>query len=80
MNRERAKELLPIIQAFAEGKKIEMALFDDDGALSGWSDVFFQHGQIIIFTALNQSLNTAHSKMRMNVGRKCKNITLLVGL
>lgn len=27
---------------------------------------------MIIFTALNQSLNTAHSKMRMNVGRKCK--------
>lgn len=41
MNRERAKELLPIIQAFAEGKKIEMALFDDDGALSEWSDVFY---------------------------------------
>ena len=40
MNRERAKELLPIIQAFAEGKKIEMALFDGDGALSEWSDVF----------------------------------------
>ena len=41
MNRERAKELLPIIQAFADGKKIEMALFDGDGALSEWSDVFF---------------------------------------
>lgn len=41
MDIERAKELLPIIQAFAEGKKIEMALFDGDGALSEWSDVFF---------------------------------------
>lgn len=41
MNRERAKELLPIIQAFAEGKKIELALFDDDGAISEWSDVHF---------------------------------------
>lgn len=41
MNRERAKELLPIIKAFAEGKKIEMALFDDDGAISEWSDVHF---------------------------------------
>lgn len=40
MDIERAKELLPIIQAFAEGKKIEMALFDGDGALSEWSDVF----------------------------------------
>ena len=41
MNRERAKELLPIIKAFAEGKKIEMALFDDDGAIAEWSDVHF---------------------------------------
>ena len=41
MDRERAKELLPIIQAFAEGKKVELALFDDDGAISEWSDVLF---------------------------------------
>lgn len=41
MNRERAKELLPIIKAFAEGKKIEMALFDDDGAIAEWSDVHY---------------------------------------
>lgn len=41
MDRERAKELLPIIQAFADGKKIEFALFDDDGAISEWSDVHF---------------------------------------
>lgn len=41
MDRERAKELLPIIKAFADGKKIELALFDDDGAISEWSDVHF---------------------------------------
>lgn len=41
MDIERAKELLPIIQAFAEGKKVEFALFDDDGAISEWSDVHF---------------------------------------
>lgn len=40
MDRERAKELLPVIQAFAEGKKVELALFDDDGAISEWSDDF----------------------------------------
>lgn len=39
MDRERAKELLPIIQAFAEGKKVELALFDDDGA---YFNVFIQ--------------------------------------
>lgn len=41
MDIERAKELLPIIKAFAEGKKIEMALFDDDGAIAEWSDVHY---------------------------------------
>ena len=41
MDIERAKELLPIIQAFAEGKKVEMALFDNDGAISEWADVHF---------------------------------------
>lgn len=35
MNKERAKELLPIIQAFAEGKKVESALICDNGE---WSD------------------------------------------
>ena len=34
MNRERAKELLPIIQAFAEGKTVQMMKGDDD-----WFDV-----------------------------------------
>ena len=33
MNRERAKELLPIIEAFAEGKEIEM-----QGNSIGWED------------------------------------------
>lgn len=37
MNRERAKELLPIIQAFAEGKKIESTFL---GRI-GWSDDFY---------------------------------------
>ena len=36
MDRERAKELLPIIQAFAEGKKIECSVKGDDA----WSDTF----------------------------------------
>lgn len=37
MNKERAKELLPIIQAFAEGKKIESTFL---GRI-GWSDDFY---------------------------------------
>lgn len=35
MNVERAKELLPVIQAFADGKKVESALICDNGE---WSD------------------------------------------
>lgn len=35
MNKERAKELLPVIQAFADGKKVESALICDNGE---WSD------------------------------------------
>jgi hypothetical protein len=34
MNRERAKELFPIIKAYAEGKDIQFRLDDD-----GWHDV-----------------------------------------
>ena len=30
MNRERCKELLPVFQAFAEGKAIEYQIIDDD--------------------------------------------------
>ena len=37
MNRERAKELLPIIQAFAEGKEIQFRL--DEIIKSTWSDL-----------------------------------------
>ncbi len=37
MNRERAKELLPIIQAYAEGKEIEYKwISDDDGPDGAW--------------------------------------------
>ena len=38
MNRERAKELLPIIQAFAEGKEIE-ASAKSNGKAGGWVNV-----------------------------------------
>ena len=44
MTPERAKELLPIIQAFAEGKKIECRLFGHDiwnwtnNSSPGWHD------------------------------------------
>ena len=37
MDRERAKELLPIIQAFAEGKKIECSV----KGKNDWSDKLY---------------------------------------
>ena len=37
MDIERAKELLPIIQAFSEGKKIECSVKGEDA----WSDTFY---------------------------------------
>lgn len=37
MNKERAKELLPIIQAFAEGKEIEYRVKGENV----WSDIFY---------------------------------------
>ena len=37
MDIERTKELLPIIQAFAEGKKIECSVKGEDA----WSDTFY---------------------------------------
>jgi hypothetical protein len=40
MNREEAKELLPIIQAYIEGKKIQVKLKTDSKALTeNWVDV-----------------------------------------
>lgn len=40
MNRERAKELLPVIEAFAEGKDIQFRLADDDDNFrEGWLEL-----------------------------------------
>ena len=43
MNRERAKKLLPVIQAFAEGKAIEMRP-EDDPRWVDVSDPAWSHG------------------------------------
>ncbi len=43
MNRERAKQLLPIIQAFADGKDIEWRMDDEEWYTKGdpfWGDYF----------------------------------------
>lgn len=45
MNRERAKELLPIIQAFAEGEEIE---WKDSGSDDEWTN--YEHAQEYTFS------------------------------
>lgn len=38
MNRERAKELLPYIQAFAEGKTVQVRAIDSQNEWNEWND------------------------------------------
>jgi hypothetical protein len=41
MSRERAKELLPVIQAFAEGKTIQCKIKDSN--TETWDDIEYPH-------------------------------------
>ena len=70
MTREEAKELLPIIQAYADGKTIQ--LFDE----GKWKDVyetdFYGHPD-------KYRINTDLLIHKKNVGRKCTIILILVG-
>jgi len=50
MNRERAKELLPIIQAFAEGKAIQFRLEGLNGDHS-WNDLLEDERMTVTFPA-----------------------------
>ena len=45
MNRERARELLPIIQAFAEGKEVEVKMISIKGWLMSHDPQFDQGGE-----------------------------------
>lgn len=52
MNRDRAKKLLPIIQAFAEGKEIQFRLIDDDvNFREDWLDLPKDERLIVTFPA-----------------------------
>ena len=68
MNRQQVKELLPIIQAFAEGKTIQAY----NPLTKEWYDKyesidFIRNHQNIVS---NQSQSTVHLKMQTNVLKK----------
>lgn len=74
MNREQAKKLLPIIQAFAEGKTIQVK-----GPDNRWYDYKNKTCKLNFNSdpkaiALSQNPSIAHSKMQKSVGRKCRSI------
>lgn len=66
MNRSEAKDLLPIIQAFVEGRKIEYRELKNIGA-----EPPRQHSILNqMNTASSQNPSTAHLLMQKNAGRK----------
>lgn len=74
MKRQQAKELLPIIKAFAEGKTIQYYT----NLTPHWIDI--DPDRAVNFSdASSQNQNIVHLKIKMSVGKKCKNINLLDG-
>ena len=75
MTREEAKDFLPIITAFAEGKTIEVM-----NTSGHWDEINIPILMLIRKnTVLNQNLNIVRSKMQKSVGRKCRSISRLGG-
>ena len=75
MNRQQVKELLPIIQAFAEGKPYRYKRIQI-GAIWAMRLILILVSKD---TASSPTPSTAHSKTRTSAGRKCKNTSLLDG-
>lgn len=78
MNREQAKELLPIIQVFVEGKTIE---FRERGCTL-WAESISPIFNFAIFLniASSQSPSIVHLRTLKSAGRKCKSISRSGGL
>lgn len=72
MNRQQAKELLPIIQVFAEGKKLYRYKKILIGAILAIMLIL-----ILVHkdTASKPNLSTVHSPILTSVGRQCKSIS-----
>lgn len=69
MDRNQAKELLPIIQAYAEGKVIESRCIKGDTSL--WYDDEDPSFDDDFETESSQSQSTVHSRMQKSAGKKC---------
>ena len=65
MTREEAKELLPIMQAFAEGKTIEYREYDGE-----WKEARTPTWNSRFFTASSQNQSTDPSRHKKSVGTK----------
>ena len=72
MTREEVKELLPVMQAFAEGKTIEYSNQDKQ-----WFKQIILYGKIIVNIVLNLNQSINHLIQKKNVGMKCLNINHL---
>ena len=68
MTREEAKILLPIIQAFAEGKTIQIRKHGEE---SYYDSTNSKLNFDITATASSLNPNAAHLKTRMSAGRRC---------
>ena len=77
MNRNKTKELLPIIQAFAEGKAIESRCVKGDKSL--WYDDKDPSFDDDFEYRIKPEPNTALSRMLRSVGLKCRNTSRLGG-
>ena len=74
MTREEAKELLPIMQAFAEGKTIEYR--ESGGA---WKVAHTPTWSSRFFIASSQNQDTDPSRPKKSAGMKCRIISRLDG-
>ena len=76
LTREEAKEMLPIIQAWADGQTVDWYDPAIGWRLSGFTMDFDKN---LISTASSQNPNTDRSKQEKSVGRKCTSILILAG-
>ena len=80
MNRQQAKDLLSIIQAFADGKTIQ---YYNTHPTPHWEMFYLMNELILVKIVQNivssQNPSTAHSRTQKSAGMKCKSISRSVG-
>ena len=75
MTREEAKRILPIMQAYADGKTIEMLCYNDE-----WKKVDEPSFKVDPkYYRIKQNQNIDHLRHKKSAGMKCTIILILVG-